>query len=181
MINSFSLILISIIYIFLLMGTFFKKERVNTPELRLFGYILISNFFGLLLEIICYLFVKFLPVDSIFTILVNKLYLIYFLVFEILFFMYTYSVSVSTEKYEKTKNKAFVFLSIVGICCSILLFFLPISISYGDKIYSYGPAVDLIYLHSTFVLTASILEMLIHIKEVKLKKYFPHYQQFLNH
>lgn len=173
MINSFSLILISIIYIFLLMGTFFKKERVNTPELRLFGYILISNFFGLLLEIVCYLFVKFLPVNSIFTILVNKLYLIYFLVFGILFFMYTYSVSVNIEKYEKTKNKAFVFLSIVGICCSILLLFLPISISYGDKIYSYGPAVDLIYLHSTFVLTASILEMLIHIKEVKLKKYFP--------
>ena len=173
MINSFSLILISIIYIFILLGTFFKKERIDTPELRLFGYILISNFFGLFLEILCYLSIKFLPIGSIFTVLVNKFYLIYFLIFGILFFMYTYSISVNIEKYERTKSRAFIFLSVVGIFCSIILLFLPISISYGDKIYSYGPAVDLIYLHSSFVLIASILEMLIHIKEVKLKKYFP--------
>jgi len=79
MINTFSLIVISMIYIFLLIGIFFSKERVNTSELRLFGYLLISNFFGLALETLCYIFIKYAPPQNIFTLIINRAYLIYFL------------------------------------------------------------------------------------------------------
>ena len=171
MINSFSLILLSIIYIFLLIGIFFQKERIKTPELNLFGNLLIVNFFSLLLEIFCYLFIRFLPVDSFLTILINRFYLISFVVFSTTFFIYTYSVSVGFEKYQQTKNKLISSFLIITTIINILLLFLPLNINYGDKIFSYGVAVDLLYIYSSIIIVLCVVEMLIHIKTVRLKKY----------
>ena len=171
MINSFSLILLSIIYIFLLIGIFFRKERIDTPELRLFGYLLVINFFSLIFEASCFLAIKFMPVDCFLTIIINKIYLISFVAFTTMFFIYTYAVSVGVEKYQQTKKKILTFfLTIASIVCIILLF-LPLNLSYGDKVYSYGPAVDLLYIYSTIMITLCIIEMLLHIKTVRIKKY----------
>ena len=57
--------------VFLLVTLFFKKERIDTPEMRIFGYLLVANFFGLALEIMSFLFIKFLPVNSFLTIITN--------------------------------------------------------------------------------------------------------------
>ena len=171
MINSFSLILLSVIYIFLLIGIFFRKERIDTPELRLFGYLLVINFFSLILEAFCIFSIKFFPVNSFLTIIINKIYLISFIAFTTMFFIYTYSVSVGVEKYQKTKKKVSSLFQIIALAVSVILLFLPLSLSYGDKVYSYGLAVDLLYFYSTIMIILCIIEMLFHIKTVRLKKY----------
>ena len=171
MINSFSLILLSIIYIFLLIGIFFRKERIDTPELRLFGYLLVVNFFSLIFEASCFLAIKFMPVDCFLTIIINKIYLISFVAFTTMFFIYTYAVSVGVEKYQQTKKKILTFFLTIASIVGIILLFLPLNLSYGDKVYSYGPAVDLLYIYSTIMITLCIIEMLLHIKTVRIKKY----------
>lgn len=173
MINSISFILLSIIYIFLLIGIYFSKERINTPELRLFGLLLIINFFGLILEASSFLLIKFLPVGSAIAFLVNRAYLISFLIFTTVFFIYTYSISVGEEKYERNKKKLNITLSIILSLSCLSLLFLPLEFSYGNKIYSYGASVDLVYVYSATMIFLCVLEMLIHIREVRIKKYLP--------
>ena len=93
MVNSFSLILMSCIFIFILILYFISKEHLKTLELRLYKYLLISNFIGLLLEMLCTITIMYLPQYNPLTIIVNKFYLLYFVFFATTFSLYVYFVS----------------------------------------------------------------------------------------
>lgn len=171
MISNLSFMIASLVYIFLLIFIFFRKERVNTPELRLFGCLLVANFCGLALEIMCFLFVKFLPIDSTLTLVTNKIFLVYNIIFPTLYTLYSFSISIGKEKYEKNKSKLLKIYYIIVLISSIIIYFLPLYYSTGDKIYSYGPAVNYIYMYSTFTIILCIISMMFHIKKIHLDKY----------
>ena len=72
MINSLSMMIISCVFIVILLLYFLSKEHVNTLEMKLYKYLLIANFLGLLFEILCTITIQTLPHYHILTIMLEK-------------------------------------------------------------------------------------------------------------
>ena len=173
MVNSFSLILMSSIFIFILILYFLSKEHLKTLELRLYKTLLLSNLIGLILELLCTLTIKYLPQYNMLTIIVNKFYLLYFVVFATTFSFYVYLVSEGKEKYGKMYKKIgkMIYMLIALMC--ILLTILPIELNYGVNVYSYGQAVNLIYVYAFLNISLCILMLIKNIKKISDKRYIP--------
>ncbi len=173
MVNSFSLVCMSAIFIFILILYFTSKEHLKTLELRLYKFLLLSNFVGLLFEMGCTLTIKYLPEYSPITIAVNRAYLMYFIFFATTFSIYVYYVSEGKEKYDKMYKKfgKFIYALIAILCMAVLA--LPIELSYGEMVYSYGMAVDLIFAYAFINITICIILLLKNIRKIKDKRYIP--------
>ena len=104
MIGSLSILVCSLFYSMLTMGTFFSKKRVNSIENRIFSAIIIVNCFGLLLDISS-VSLALLGNTTIIFDLVNKVYITYLLTWLTLFTFYTIVVSFNKIYYNKIKKK----------------------------------------------------------------------------
>ena len=173
MINSFSLMLMSCIFILILLLYYLGKEHVKSLELRLYKYLLISNFIGLILEMLCTITIKYLPQYNPITILINRFYLLYFVFFSSTFGIYTYFISKGKEKFKPTFNKISKYIYFIMFIISFMVMTLPIELNYGEIAYSYGKAVDLIYVYSFINITLCIIIMLKNFKNIKVHKYIP--------
>lgn len=165
-------IIISLLYNFLLNIIFIKKKHIDTHELTLFGRLLKINFLGLVLELTCVYFLKYLYDYTLLVGIVNKLYLVYLIGFVSLFSAYVFSVSSVDEEFKVVKKQR-LFLYFSFFVASIICIFLPIKYSYGNMIYSYGLSVNFVYLYSALCILLSVLMMLKNIKRVRTKKYIP--------
>ena len=72
--------------------------------------------------------------------------------------MYNYvlAVSIENEKYGKISNKIKIISMAICLFFSILVFFLPLELSYENQIYSYGVAVNFVYVFSFLMIITSI-------------------------
>lgn len=165
-------IIISLLYNFLLNIIFIKKKHIDTHELTLFGRLLKINFLGLVLELTCVYFLKYLYDYTLLVGIVNKLYLVYLIGFVSLFSAYVFSVSSVDEEFKVVKKQR-LFLYFSFFVASIICIFLPIKYFYGNMIYSYGLSVNFVYLYSALCILLSVLMMLKNIKRVRTKKYIP--------
>ena len=173
MISNFSLMLMSFIFLLILLIYFLSKEHVNTKELVLYKGLLISNLIGLFMEMLCSVSIKFFDKGSILTLVINKVYLLYFIVFLTLLSVYTYLIAEGLEKYNKHYPHIKRICTMVIISAIILVAVLPINFNYGDVAYSYGPAVDTVYAYSFAGVILCIVLMLKNIKKIKSQKYLP--------
>ena len=173
MINSLSMMIISCVFIVILLLYFLSKEHVNTLEMKLYKYLLIANFLGLLFEILCTITIQTLPHYHILTIIVNRLYLLYFVCFTTIFSIYTFLISKGKDEFGKifSKIKKYIYLCIVLM--SLLVMSLSIDFNYGNIAYSYGNAVNLIYVYSFLNIIFCIVTMLRYFKNIKKQKYIP--------
>lgn len=78
MVSSFSMMLISSLFILIISIYFFTKEHVNTVELKLYKALLLIDFVGLIFEMSSYVSIKYFP-DNFMTIVINKFYLLFFI------------------------------------------------------------------------------------------------------
>lgn len=173
MVNSFSLILMSLIFMLILLIYFLKREHVNTQELNLYKLLVIFNCVGLAFEMLCTFSIKELPFYSPITIIVNRFYLLYFIFFMMLLSLYTYLISYDGKKYELMIIKCKLFFYIILIISIIMVIVLPIKLNYGNAVYSYGHAVDFIYIYSLINVIMCIFFILKNIKNIYNKKYIP--------
>lgn len=105
MISSISFVILSIFYNIILSLTFFYKSHIKTPEIKCFKSLLITNLFGLICEVGCYLSLIYLGTENIFAIILNKVFLVYFVVFILIITNYFVSISFNTNIYiEKIKS-----------------------------------------------------------------------------
>ena len=81
MITTFFFIVMSMIYNIIISYLFFRKTHVNSPEIKIFGYLLITNFVGLFLELYNRVSITMLGANNIFIPYTCKLYLCYYIVF----------------------------------------------------------------------------------------------------
>ena len=85
----------SFFYSSLLMLAFFSKEKIKTEENKIYSKLIIINFIGIILELLCAIFSKniesFLPLYTI----LNKAYLIYLIVWCSVFGIYVFLISIS--------------------------------------------------------------------------------------
>jgi hypothetical protein len=173
MVNSFSLILMSALFMLILIIYFTSKEHISTLELKLYKGLLLTNFVGLILEMGCYACVRFASNKVMLTTIVNKVYLIYFVFFGLMFTLYTILVSHDSESYNAIINKYKKIIMGVVVLVVGLVFYLPIQFHYGDSIYSYGAAVNVIYGYAFMNIILCVTILVTKFKNIKRQKYAP--------
>lgn len=170
--NAIFFSIISFFYCSMTCIIYFLKEKIETPENRIYRKILLLNFLGLIIELI----VNFVGRNiNFFPLIINQLllkFLLVYLVFWVALFSYYISlISINNE----TLLKIIKYFTIVLAGISFILIIASEAKYHIDKniVYSYGTAVNLTYIFSgIYIFICSIL-LVIRIKVIFQKKYYP--------
>ena len=155
---------------------FFSKGSIKTRETKIYKLLLITNFVGLILELLCTYASYIHNTNVILSDLILKVYLVYNVTFVSILAYYTFSISnsnISDETYSKIVNP--IFFSI-GIVSSILCMILDINLVLldGFKIrYTNGPSVSFCYTICGILIFAMFIFIFKDIKNFKNKKFIP--------
>lgn len=172
-------LLISLMYSIFLNVLFLKKKSVKNFETKTFGILIVANLIGIVLEILSSYFILNFGVDSILSIIVTKLFLIYLLTFLFIFMLYSLYISYSGEKenVDKMNNyikniKIFVFsFYIASIVLSLVLE--TKLIKDGMYVYCKGPSTLVIFGTSLLCVIICIISLCKNFENIKNKKYLP--------
>ena len=159
--------------IVLLMILFFSKSRIDSKETKLYGFMLISSFFDIVL-VLAELIITYYFLDDVNMYLVkglNKIDFIHYIMWPTLLSLYTiYVTYLDEEKYNKVK-KIFLTLDIIAI---LIEFMLPINIISTKEVMGVtgiGPA--FVFLISSFYVIVNIIILIKNYKKIKNKKNLP--------
>ena len=160
----------------MILVVFFSKENINTRETRIYRYMIIVNFLGLILEILCTYAAYIHDTNILLSNFILKFYLVYNILFVGFLTYYTFAVSHSNIQ-DDTYNKIINPVLIVWIIfSSILIFVLPINLVVSDDFqirYTNGPSVTFTYILSGVLIVYMLICTLLDIKHLKNKKYIP--------
>ena len=165
----------NLIYILMFCFAFFFKERVKTLDTKIYSNILIINLFGIIVDIFGYFYFKFLGISSYTSLLISKVYLLYYFSWAFLFLLYIFIISFRSfsEKIIKT-DKIFYIVLFTNFVVFILILILPTNIVYKDNFcYSTGLSVNFIYFLSFIMVLIMIFCLLKNIKKLNSKEYIP--------
>lgn len=157
-----------LIYLVVLIVSYFSKSHLKTKENKYYSILLIINFIGLLLEILCGILGNKLPDDAIICHFFTKLFMCFMTYFTLTLTIYIYSLCF--EKNENIFNRIKNLTCIVGMLSTFIIFVLPITTGNG---FATGLSCDYTYNVGTVAITASIITIFCHIKTVKMKKVLP--------
>lgn len=157
-----------LIYLVVLIVSYFSKSHLKTKENKYYSILLIINFIGLLLEILCGILGNKLPDDAIICHFFTKLFMCFMTYFTLTLTIYIYSLCF--EKNENVFNRIKNLTCIVGMLSTFIIFVLPITTGNG---FATGLSCDYAYNVGTVAITASIITIFCHIKNVKMKKVLP--------
>lgn len=177
---SAAFIICSMFYSALLLIVYFSKKRLSTKENEVYQMLTITNFFGLVIALFCYLITLNRDSFPMLTSIINRAYLIYLLTWLMLFVYYTFLISFkkkidlhfnSNELYRKIGSIFFR----VYLVIAIALLVLPLYYTNNDlnSVYSYGPGSILCTVMSGVCILASLIFMLKGRKDVKKEKFIP--------
>lgn len=171
----------SLLYIIVLAIVYFKKVKLDSIENRIFKRIIISNIFGLILHLILFCLMLYVGTENISTIVVSKLYLVYLITYMSLFTFYVFAISAKEKVYIVQNFKKIIAIVVLIIAMtSIFIFYLPIE--FHDeigKMYSYGLAVQFVYVFGFLMIMLNVLFLLKNINQVLSKQYYPLFLYFL--
>lgn len=157
-----------LIYLVVLIVSYFSKSHLKTKENKYYSILLIINFIGLLLEILCGILGNKLPEDAIICHFFTKIFMCFMTYFTLTLTIYIYSLCF--EKNENVFNRIKNLTCIVGMLSTFIIFVLPITTGNG---FATGLSCDYTYNVGTVAITASIITIFCHIKTVKMKKVLP--------
>ena len=165
-------IVICLAYIFSLIIIFFSKSNAKNDETKIYGFLLVLNFFELLIHIVsenaCY---HFDSLPYIVSFLVLKSMLISYFLYGIILFMYLI-VIVNYKNKDKILNG----IAIMGAVISLSFLFMPLNVSRDNVIlhfYTYGLDVNLVYIMSGIIVAIMMFILITHAKTVSRKKVIP--------
>ena len=136
-VNLLYMIIVSIIY--------FSKKKIRNIESEIYTGLLVITLVGIFIDISGYFIFSVLPIDSLIPILISKIYIAFYLIWNLTFFRYVVTLSFKDKLLEDNKlaNKVKNGFYIAGLLMGGLVACLPISVHMDDAIaYSYGLAVD---------------------------------------
>jgi len=164
---ALGLLVLSVLYSLGLNILFFTKQHVNTTETKIFSYMLGINFVGLLLEIACILTIILMGTTNIISVIVNKIFLVYHILFTYMLFLYVLLVILETKLKEgNSARKMIRYTGVVVAIISIVAASLPITLVLSDKgCYSSGLSVNAVY---GFVTVALFVTIILLIKNRKI-------------
>ncbi len=153
---------------------FFSKERVDTKETKIYGYMLISSFLDVLLVIaeisICYH--NFSEDTFLLLTILNKIDLIHYIVWPSLLFLYVYYITYkeNIKGYLSIKNKVI----LTGILSAFIEIFLPIKLISQDGVMGItGYAPSFVYIVALLYILGIMAILLKNLKKIFSRKYAP--------
>lgn len=174
--NSIYIQICAIIYSFLLIIVYFNKKRYNSFENKIYSSLIIINFIGLIIDITLGVVSARYMEHQALTIVLTKLYLLYFVTWIGCFTFYMITISNSknsgSDLFEfKRKSKVLLLFFIVIL---LVIYLLPVKFSITDKgIHSYGGGTTLAYVVSGISILICIVTFVKNVKSKNLKKYSP--------
>ena len=162
-----------------IMLIYFSKQRLQNIENQIYKVLLISNFIGLIVEILCYYFIRNTDIFPILSNIVLRGYLFYLYFFIAVFTDYNVIITYKSKYEDRDINKFFKIILVITVLLVILaipfLLFLPMEIFNDNNIvaYTYGPAVYFVYFVAGILMCILFLNMIINVKKLKSKKYLP--------
>ena len=161
----------ALVYIILLMFIYFSKRRYKSKENKIYSFLIITSFIGVLLELGCRLTVPLLNEIPKTTFLITKLYLVYLLTWVTLLSLYTFIIVNNPQSKFKHTKISIIITYIINI---IIIFYLPINYyNDGELIYTYGLSVYWVYIISFVYIIISIINILLSKTNLKDKKLIP--------
>ena len=159
--------------IVLLMILFFSKSRIDSKETKLYGFMLISSFFDIIL-VLAELIITYYFLDDVNMYLVkglNKIDFIHYIMWPTLLTLYTiYVTYLNEEKYNRAK-KIFMIIDVIAILIEFMLPINIISTKEAMGVTGIGPA--FVFLISSFYVIVNIIILIKNYKKIKNKKNLP--------
>lgn len=166
LLNVFSLLIIVILSV-----VFFAKQRLHKNEDNLYGKLLVYSVFANIFGILFGLFMETEYLNSIITLIFNKIYLIFLIVIVLTFAFYTFCISKRSDKYFTEAKVVYYVMIITSI---ILLMTLPVQLVNINGVLSInGPAFYFTVLDFIIIYTCLIILLLLDYKHIYSKKYIP--------
>lgn len=156
---------LSLVYVMLIGMVYFSKKRINNIENKLYGALIITNMFGLVLDIFSVYTIIHMNEIPIINLIVTKAYLIYLLTWITILTIYMKAISNTNNRYIQ-----FLFIYIISL---ILIVVLPLNYFNEGAIYSYGMSANYLYLISGVYMVMWIYYLFKSLKNFKKKKYLP--------
>lgn len=158
----------------LIIVLFFRKGYVNNIETKTYRILIVLNFFGLILEMLCTFASLIYNEVPLISNIIYKTYLVYLLTWMGTFTYYIYKISKDGDKVTKKGIK--IFFYILSVICLLITYFLRVELVIKNNFqtrYTVGPAVDYCYLITGIMLSCIIFILLKNLKNIRNKKYIP--------
>ena len=166
--------IISLVYSFMLMIVYFSKKRLNTPENKVYRLLIIVNFVGIILDVICAIATFNMVSVKTYNIIIAKLYLMYFITWIMAFSTYTFAISIKEEGKEEKIKKYLLIDLILFIIYTIIVFILPLEFVKSDAgMYAKGLAVNIVYFVVGIHIASCLVYICMNIRQIFSKKYVP--------
>ena len=168
-----SLLVLSFIYSLIVIVLFMSKDHIKTEETRLFSILMITNFIGIIFELLCIGLIKWQGVDHIMTIIVNRVFLLYHLLFTMEYFIYTVVVifSKDTDSNKEKKIKMAIYIITAIFALAAVMPFVPLDIIDNEiGCYSSGLATTIVYMYASISVILMIFMIILNRKVISTNK-----------
>jgi len=155
----------------LLLISFFSKKHIRTTETTLFSILIVTNFLGLIIELLCTVAAYIHSDFAILSDFILKLYLVYIITWAGVFTVYVYYTTGPAK--QKLNKKILMILYLILV---VTIFVLPINLVIKDNFatrYTIGESVNFTYIISAVMVTIMLILMVINYKQLKSKKHLP--------
>lgn len=166
----------ALLFSVLIMLMFFVKGHINTFETKLYGVLIITNFVGLILELLCTVGALIYDSNRILADFLLKSYLLYLVAWALLFTVYVFYISHDKNTNLKIKGKALKLVAIFYFICVFFIYALPINLIVENDFsvrYTTGASVNFAYVVSLILVGIMLYCLLRNIKKLATKKYIP--------
>lgn len=152
---------------------FYKKGHIDSKETWIFNTLIVSNFLGLIIEILCTYASKIYMHNHLLSLFIYKAYLFYLIFWISTMAYYVFSMVRDDNNIIRKRIPIFVFYYLV---VAFILTILPIESIIRDNFstrYTTGLSVDFTYIVSSIAIIFMILMMAINYKNLNNKRYVP--------
>lgn len=162
----------SLLYIIMLSCIYFSKKRYNSFENKIYAYMLISNFIGLILDVASIFTIIHMQEFPLLNFFITRFYLLYLLAWVSLFTIYSISICYIGDRDKQNKIfKVFLWLFVIF---GLVIFFSPLKyFNQNNQIYSYGVGANVSYIIGGIYIALCIVYTLKNIKKIKRSKCLP--------
>ena len=153
------------------------KEHVKTQETKLYNFLLIANFIGLIIEIVCAFACRYNDSYPFLSSFILKSYLVYLICWTDIFTVYVYRITL--KKIPKWVTTLRLLLLVFDI---VMIYALPIHIVLENNnqiFYTKGPSVSFSYLVSGIYVFFILALFAFNLKKVLNRKYLPVFLFFM--
>lgn len=166
--------IVSVVYCILFMIIYFSRERLNSSENKLYKLLMLTNLIGLGIDIICAISTFNMTNVTVFNIIITKLYLMYFITWIMIFSIYTFTISINKKNSKQKTSINFKINLILYIIYFVVVLILPLQfVKNVEGMYAQGICVNFVYIIVGIYIIASLIYLLMNIKNIKNKKYIP--------